>query len=135
MFKWILVTAFLHVLAWLWQAILNLLLMTTWKIIFLIKLLHTILNTENLLNFQQNMKVVCHKSTLCIKTIFRSWMEKQIKVCKNLLWYPIIWQNHHGYCIKFLWHPVNNWRHHGTAYWLLRYKWNRNTLFWNKNHF
>ena len=65
----------------------------------------------------------------------RLWMEKQIKDCKDLLWYPIIWQNHHGYCIKFLWHLVNNRWHHGTAYWLLCYKCNRNTLFWNKNHF
>ena len=64
---------------------------------------------------------------------FRLWMEKQIEICQNLLWYPNIWHYHHGQSSKNGWYFLSNWRHYGTSHWILYYQCSGDHLLFYKN--
>ena len=76
-----------------------------------------------------------HKTIFFKYHIFRIWMEKQVEICKDLLWHTNIWQNHQGQSCKVCRYAVSNWWHHGTTHWFLHHQWSGNSILYCKNNF
>ena len=135
--KWNAATVKLPVLAPFWPASSNLSQITIWRILFLKRSKPTI-NIWNGLSFLLDWKVSLQNS---IKTIFfkyhifRISMEKQVEICKDLLWHTNIWQNYKGQSSKVCGYAISYWWHHGPSHWIFHHQCSRNNLLFYKDNY